>query len=597
MANLLAAETSPYLLQHADNPVGWQPWGEQALAQARNLNRPLLLSIGYSACHWCHVMAHECFEDAEVAAVMNEHFVNIKVDREERPDLDQIYQTAHQVLTGRAGGWPLTVFLTPDGMPFFAGTYFPKHAQRGLPGFGELCQRIAELYRTRRTDIALQNRQLGDVFSALHPVASSTWQADPAPITAHRQMLLDSLDAQYGGFGGAPKFPHPTDLAFLLTLDEEARQAAYMTLRRMAEGGLYDQLAGGFFRYCVDAAWQVPHFEKMLYDNALLLPVYAEAWRQTDEPLFADVVSRTVDWLRSEMALPDGGYASSLDADADGGEGAYYVWQASELRALLSPDEWLAAARHWGLGTAPNFERHAWHLHVAAPLSADQAGHIAAARAKLLSARRTRTAPGRDDKVLTAWNALVIEGLARAAATFGRADWLADARRTLHFLRTALTRDGRLLATWRGGRAQLPAYLDDYAFLLSALVALIEIDGLDEEIELAVQVADSLRQHFEDRGQGGFHFTADDHEQLIHRPKSGHDNATPAGNAVAARALLTLGRRLGRADYMTAAERTLRLFAPTPQATAGMATLMLALSDYLAGEAAPRCTVEGCVGG
>jgi uncharacterized protein len=596
MPNLLAAETSPYLLQHAGNPVDWQPWSEQALALARSQNRPLLVSIGYSACHWCHVMAHECFEDAEVAAIMNEHFINIKVDREERPDLDQIYQTAHQILTGRAGGWPLTVFLTPDGMPFFAGTYFPKQPRRGLPGFGELCQRIAELYQTRRTDIALQNRQLGDVLGALQPMASATWQPDLAPIAAHRQLLLASLDRQYGGFGGAPKFPHPSDLAFLLTQDDEARQAAFLTLRRMAEGGLYDQLAGGFFRYCVDATWQIPHFEKMLYDNALLLPVYAEAWRQTGEALFADVVERTVGWLRTEMALPDGGFASSLDADADGEEGAYYVWQARELRTLLSPEEWTAASHHWGLDTAPNFEQRAWHLRVAAPLSPADAALITAARTKLLSARRSRPAPGRDDKVLTSWNALTIEGLARAAAVFGRDDWLVDARRTLHFLHTQLSRDDRLLATWRGGRAQLPAYLDDHAFLLAALVTLLDTDFRSEEAELAIRLADSLRHHFEDRDQGGFHFTADDHEQLIHRPKPGHDNATPSGNAVAARALLALGRRLGRDDYVAAAERTLQLFAPTALTTAGMASMLLVLCDFLAGEAAPHCTAEGCVG-
>ena len=594
MPNRLADETSPYLLQHADNPVQWQPWGEQALAQARALNRPILLSIGYSACHWCHVMAHECFEDEAVAAVMNEHFINIKVDREERPDLDQIYQTAHQMLVSRPGGWPLTVFLTPDGAPFYAGTYFPKQPSRGLPGFADLCERIAELYQSRRTDIALQNRQLLDVFATMQPTASTASPLDASAIASHREMLLASLDEQFGGFGGAPKFPHPTDLAFLLTLDDQARQGALLTLRRMAEGGLYDQLAGGFFRYCVDAAWQIPHFEKMLYDNALLLPVYADAWRHTGEPLFARVVEQTIDWALGEMQLPAGGFASSLDADSEGDEGRFYLWQAADARALLDSDEWRVASRHWGLADAANFEHSAWHLRVAAPLAVDDAIALASAREKLLAARQTRTRPGRDDKVLTGWNALMIEGLARAGQVFGRSDWLAAARRALAFLTAELWRSDRLLATWRGGRAHLSAYLDDYAFLLAAVNALMAADFRHQEADLARRLADSLLRHFEDHDKGGFYFTADDHERLIHRPKPGHDNATPAGNAVAARALLALGARFGHADYSAAARRTLALFAPERNATAGMAGMLLALGDVLAESNAPHCTADGC---
>jgi uncharacterized protein YyaL (SSP411 family) len=594
MPNRLADETSPYLLQHADNPVQWQPWGEQALAQARALNRPILLSIGYSACHWCHVMAHECFEDEAVAAVMNERFINIKVDREERPDLDQIYQTAHQMLASRPGGWPLTVFMTPDGAPFYAGTYFPKQPSRGLPGFADLCERIAELYQNRRTDIALQNRQLLDVLATLQPTATTTAPLDAAAIASHRDMLLGSLDEQFGGFGGAPKFPHPTDLAFLLPLDDQARQGALLTLRRMAEGGLYDQLAGGFFRYCVDAAWQIPHFEKMLYDNALLLPVYADAWRHTGEPLFARVVEQTIDWALGEMQLPEGGFASSLDADSEGEEGRFYLWQAADVHTLLGADEWRVASRHWGLADGANFEHSAWHLRVAAPLAVEDATALAAAREKLLAARQTRTRPGRDDKVLTGWNALMIEGLARAGQVFGRSDWLAAARRALAFLTAELWRSDRLLATWRGGRAHLSAYLDDYAFLLAAVNALMAADFRDQEADLARRLADSLLRHFEDHDKGGFYFTADDHEQLIHRPKPAHDNATPAGNAVAARALLALGARFGNAAYAAAARRTLALFAPERHATAGMAGMLLALGDALAEPNAPHCTAAGC---
>jgi hypothetical protein len=357
-------------------------------------------------------------------------------------------------------------------------------------------------------------------------------------------------------------------------------------------------LAGGFFRYCVDATWQIPHFEKMLYDNALLLPVYAEAWQQTGEALFAEVVDRTVDWIIGEMQLPDGGFASSLDADSEGDEGRYYLWQPAEARALLDADEWRIAARRWDLNAAPNFEQHAWHLQVATPLADDDAPMLASARSKLLAARRLRAPPGRDDKVLTAWNALMIEGLARAAGIFQRPDWLALARRALRFVSTELLQGDRLLATWRGGRAHLAAYLDDYAFLLSAVDALLDAESRDEDAQLARRLADALLAHFEDRGAGGFHFTADDHESLIQRPKPGHDNATPAGNAIAARALLALGRRLAVPEYVAAAERTLKLFVPEAHATAGMGAMLMALAVYLGGEAAtaPHCTADGCVG-
>jgi uncharacterized protein YyaL (SSP411 family) len=595
MTNQLSGETSPYLLQHADNPVHWQPWSEQALAKARERNQPLLVSIGYSACHWCHVMAHECFEDPGVAAVMNQHFINVKVDREERPDLDQVYQTAHQILTGRPGGWPLTVFLTSDGMPFFAGTYFPREPGRGLPGFADLCLQVAEAYRTRGAEVAAQNSRLAEILAELGPHPGAGWPPPPTLLADHRQLLLSQFDARLGGFGGAPKFPHAPDLQFLLDQGGEARDAACLTLRRMAEGGLFDQLAGGFFRYCVDADWQIPHFEKMLYDNALLLPVYASAWRTTGEPLFAAVVSRTVDWLLSEMALPEGGFASSLDADAEGEEGAYYVWRSDEVRPLLSEAEWALAATHWGFSGRPNFEGRAWHLRATTRVDDQDRPMLDMARRKLLAVRRTRVAPGRDDKVLTAWNALLIDGLVRAAKTFERPEWLAAARQTLHFLRRELLREGRLLATWRGGRAQHAAYLDDHAFLLSALAGLLDADFRDDEARLAAELAATLLDHFEDHEQGGFWFTADDHEVLIHRAKPVHDQALPAGNAVAARALLALGDLLKRPDFTAAAERTLRRLAPAPRASGGMSTLVMALGSLLAA-GAPVCTIDGACG-
>jgi uncharacterized protein len=587
MTNHLAGETSPYLLQHAHNPVDWWPWGEQALALARRSGKPILLSIGYSACHWCHVMAHESFEDAEVAGVMNELFVNIKVDREERPDLDQIYQTAHQLLTGRPGGWPLTLFLTPDGTPFFAGTYFPKLPRHGMPAFPSLCRQVADIHRSRPEAVADQNRAL---LAALASVAGPTEAADEnrlkrAAIDAGRDFLMRNFDSRFGGFGGAPKFPHATDLAFLLRLaardDRQALATVVTTLTRMAEGGLYDQLGGGFYRYSVDERWQIPHFEKMLYDNGLLLGVYADAWALTGDDLFARVVDATAAWTQREMQLPEGGFASSLDADSEGEEGRYYLWQPDEVRALLPADEWHVAASHWGLDGPPNFENAHWHLSVTQPLASADAALLASARARLLAQREQRVRPGRDDKVLTAWNALMIEGMVHAARIFDRADWLASARRALDFVLAELRRDGRLLATWRQGRAHLPAYLDDHAFLLGAVIEIMQGEFRAADLAVAGELAETLLSRFEDASAGGFFFTAHDHEALIQRPKPAHDNALPGGNAVAALNLLRLGDLLGEIRYRDAAERALRLFASALHG-GGAATLLTAVDEVLA---------------
>ena len=393
MPNRLADETSPYLQQHADNPVDWRPWNAEALALAQQEDKPILLSVGYSACHWCHVMAHESFEDPDVAAVMNQLYVTIKVDREERPDLDQIYQTAHQMLTQRAGGWPLTMFLTPAGVPFYGGTYFPKSPRYGLPGFTELLQRIAQTYREKRGDIETQNASLLEALASTLPTRSIARNLaadfDAQPLAELRAQLGESFDARYGGFGGAPKFPHPTDLAFLLQRadDTAAREMVLTTLRRMAEGGIYDQVGGGFCRYSVDAVWSIPHFEKMLYDNGLLLGLYADAWALTQEPLFQRVAEQTAAWLIREMQSPEGGYYSSLDADSEGEEGKFYVWDREEVLGLLSPEEYAVAARHWGLNGLPNFEGAHWHLRVMAALQADSADLLESARAKLFAAR------------------------------------------------------------------------------------------------------------------------------------------------------------------------------------------------------------------
>lgn len=583
--NRLSAETSPYLLQHADNPVDWQSWSEQALTQARLEGKPILLSIGYSACHWCHVMAHECFENEGVAAVMNRLFINIKVDREERPDLDQIYQTAHYMLTRRNGGWPLTMFLAPDGSPFFGGTYFSREPRHGLPGFADLCEKVASAYAGRKDDIAAQAGELRAALMDTVPEAPTHRATlDRSPLDAAEAMLARAFDATHGGFGGAPKFPHPTDLAFLLGRDNpQAREMALTTLRRMSEGGIYDQIGGGFCRYSVDERWEIPHFEKMLYDNGPLLGLCADAWAQSRDPLFADVTEDTAAWVLREMQDGEGGYYSSLDADSDGEEGKYYVWSRDEIARLLTPEESALAARRWGFDGPPNFEGRHWHARVAGPFQAEEAALLGAARRKLFTAREKRVRPGCDDKILTSWNALMIEGMAHAARVFRRDDWLHSAQRALDFLRRTLWRDGRLLATARHGRAHLDAYLDDHAFLLGALLELMQAEFRGDDLLFAVELADALLARFEDAEAGGFHFTAHDHETLIHRPKSGHDNATPAGNGIAAFALQRLGHLLGETRYLDAADRSLQLFWPHLwQSPGGFASLLRAIDEALA---------------
>jgi len=582
--NRLAAETSPYLLQHADNPVHWQPWDQAALARARAENRPILLSIGYSACHWCHVMAHESFEDPEVAAVMNRLFVNIKVDREERPDLDQIYQTAHQMLTRRAGGWPLTMFLAPDGTPFFGGTYFPKHPRYGLPGFPDLCERVAEAYLEKRDEITAQATELRLALSDTVPEAEAgAGDFDPAPLAIAESVLARAFDARYGGFGGAPKFPHPTDLAFLLRRDrKEARDMALTTLRRMSEGGIYDQIGGGFSRYSVDERWEIPHFEKMLYDNGPLLALCADSWVQSGDSIYSRVCEETAAWVLREMQSADGGYYSSLDADSDGEEGKYYVWDRDELEQLLTPQELALALRRWGFGDRPNFENRHWHARIAGALEPVDIPLLESARRKLFAAREKRIRPGRDEKILTSWNALMIEGMAHAARIFERDEWLLSAQRAMDYLRRTMWRDGRLLATAKDGRAHLDAYLDDHAFLLTALLELMQAEFRSEDLGFSMELAETLLKRFEDRDAGGFFFTAHDHEVLIHRPKTGHDNATPAGNGVAALALQRLGHLLGESRYLEAAGQTLRLFWPEIRhSPTGFGSLLGALEEAL----------------
>ena len=574
MPNRLASESSPYLQQHADNPVDWYPWGEEALARARRENRPILLSIGYSACHWCHVMAHECFEDAEVAAVMNRLFVNIKVDREERPDLDQIYQNAHQLLTRRGGGWPLTVFLTPDQTPFFAGTYFPRAPRYQLPGFVDLMENVARAWHERRGEILAQNAVMRDALGSQPPAPDAPTELTDAPLRAAVHALEQAFDPQWGGFSPAPKFPRPGELFFLLRQAQQgsgpARDMALFSLRKMASGGVFDQLGGGFCRYSVDAQWAIPHFEKMLYDNGPLLHLYADAWALDGDPLFRATAEGIVGWLLREMRAPDGGFYSALDADSEGHEGRFYVWQRDEVRALLSDAEYAVAALVYGFDRPPNFENTHWNpvlartlAEVAAELGLADTEALAlleAARGKLFAARETRARPGRDDKQLTSWNALMIGGLAHAGRVMDRPDWVAEAHAAIDFLRRALWQDGRLRASYQHGQARLNAYLDDYAFLLDALLETLQAGYRETDMAWARELADALLAHFEDADGGGFFFTSHDHEALIARPKPGHDNATPSGNGVAAFALQRLGHLLGESRYLDAGARCLRHF-------------------------------------
>jgi len=594
MSNRLAAEPSPYLLQHAENPVDWYPWGAEALEKARREDKPILLSIGYSACHWCHVMAHDCFEDEDVAAVMNRLFVNIKVDREERPDLDQIYQAAHQLLTQRGGGWPLTVFLAPDQTPFFAGTYFPKTQRYNLPGFIDLMQNVARAWRERRDEVLAQNEAVRDALARQQPGPSVQQALSDAPLAEAVRDLEQAFDPVWGGFSRAPKFPRPGELFFLLREarrgNGQARDMALFSLRRMASGGVVDQLGGGFCRYSVDEQWAIPHFEKMLYDNGPLLQVYADAWALSGETLFKETAEGIVAWLLREMRAPDGGFYSALDADSEGHEGRFYVWTQDEVRALLREDEYAVAAPLYGFDQPPNFENVSWNPIIARPLqdvaaelglAEDEAAErLQSARRKLFAARENRVRPGRDDKQLTSWNALMIAGLAHAGRVMTRPDWVAEAQAAIDFLRANLWRDGRLVASFKHGEARLNAYLDDYAFLLDALLQSLQAGYREQDMAWARELADALLAHFEDPEDGGFFFTSHDHEALLTRPKPGYDNATPSGNGVAALALQRLGHLLGEARYLDASARCLRLFLePLTQQPIAYPTLLAVLDE------------------
>lgn len=576
--NRLANETSPYLLQHASNPVDWYPWGEEALQKAKRENKPILLSIGYSACHWCHVMAHESFSDIETSKLMNELFVNIKVDREERPDLDRVYQIAYQLLMGKTGGWPLTAFLTPDQqIPYFIGTYFPKEPQYQLPAFKNLLHYMAAAYHQQQGNIEQQNQSLINAFKHLGAEGKLSLELNMQPLANAKKELEMEYDPIYGGFGGVQKFPRPTQIEFLFKQWCEAKRDAKTfnmienTLTKMAQGGIYDQIGGGFYRYTVDEKWEIPHFEKMLYDNAQLLVVYTQIYQVTRNELYKKILIETAQWVMREMQSVEGGYYSSLNADSEGKEGQYYVWSEEELRQQLTASEYEIVHEYYNLHHAANFEGF-WHLHVTHSIAEiakkfDQPFDkieqtIDLAKQKMFNARKTRIKPSRDEKNITGWNALMIKGMALTGVCLNRMDFIISAERAFAFIQKNLWKNTQLLASYKDGRAHLNAYLDDYVFLIDAILSLLQARLQSADLLFAQQLADIVLAQFEDQEKGGFFFTANDHETLIYRPKNLMDEALPAGNGIAARVLLRLGFLLEKPTYITAAEKTLKMAWP-----------------------------------
>ena len=599
--NLLAQETSPYLQQHATNPVAWHGWNQAALDLAQAENKPILLSIGYSACHWCHVMAHESFEDPETANLMNQWYINIKVDREERPDLDKIYQSAHSMLTERPGGWPLTVFLTPNTqMPIFAGTYFPNEPRYGMPSFKQLLEHVHNIWLHRKPDIEKQSASLQDVFQRLHKTQKSDIRLHAMPLDVVRRQIEQQFDAREGGFSGAPKFPHPAILQHALHQGAASQHSAQTnprllhcaiyTLQKMALGGIFDHLGGGYCRYSTDDRWMIPHFEKMLYDNGPLLWLNAQAFCLSGDIQLYDAAIETGNWVMREMQSAGGGYYSALDADSEGVEGKFYVWEKDQIKACLDDKDYSLFASRFGLDRDANFEG-LWHLHayldytaLAKQLKIESAtlrDRLRQMRAQLFSVREQRIHPGLDDKILTSWNGLMIEGMASAGRLLQREDFIDSAQNAAQFVRSTLWSNNRLCATTKDGKTHLNAYLDDYAFLLSGLLALLQARWDSDLYSWSTDIADTLINQFEDP-TGGFFFTSHDHEQLILRSKNFADDAMPSGNGVAARALIQLGYLAGENRYLEAAERCLKAgWQQLSEHPISHCSMLSALQDYI----------------
>ncbi len=573
--NRLARESSPYLLQHQHNPVDWFPWGDEAFERARAEGKPILLSVGYSACHWCHVMERESFEDPAIAGLMNEHFVSVKVDREERPDVDSIYMQAVQSMTGH-GGWPMTVFLTPEGVPFYGGTYFPPADRHGMPGFPRVLEAVSAHYRDNRGDAEAAGQQLLDQLRQSGAVRGGADLLSRAILDRAFGQLGADFDRQHGGLGRAPKFPQPMAWEFVLrywrrTGVPSALQMTRLTLTRMARGGMYDQLGGGFHRYSVDGEWLVPHFEKMLYDQSQLVLLYLQAWQATGEAEYRRIAVETLDYVVREMTDPEGGFYSTQDADSEGEEGKFFLWSEAELGEALDPEEARAAARYWGVADGPNFEgRNILHVPrepdaVASSLGLSRPALddlVARARRKLWEVRERRVKPGRDEKVLAGWNGMMLRAFAEASRAFNRPDYRAVAERNAAFLLGALRRDGRLLRTWKAGRAKLLGYLEDYAMVADGLVALYEATFDRRWLEASRELADELLRLFWDPEAEALFDTGTDHEALVVRPRNLFDSAVPCGTSVAADVLLRLAVLTGDDRYERMAVTALRPMAP-----------------------------------
>ena len=593
--NRLSNETSPYLLQHAHNPVDWYPWGQEALEKARAEDKPILLSIGYSACHWCHVMERESFENEEIAQLMNENFVNIKVDREERPDLDQIYMNAVQLMT-RHGGWPMTVFLTPEGVPFYGGTYFPPEDRYNMPGFPRILTAISEAYRTRPDEVAETAVSMLAELRRMDIARSSKETISIDLLDRAVSQLARSYDEKYGGFGSAPKFPAPMNLEFLLrafyrTGNREAFEMVEHTARRMAEGGMYDQLGGGFHRYSTDARWLVPHFEKMLYDNALLSRLYLHLYQQTKEDFYRRITEETLDYVLREMTDESGGFYSTQDADSEGHEGKFFVWTPDEVREILGEEDAALFCSFYDITPGGNFEGNSI-LNINDPLNQVAKDenvppeHLRMAlergRKKLFEVRERRIKPGRDEKILTSWNGLMLASFAEAGAVLERNDYVDAARRNARFVLGNLRRDRLLLRTYKDGQAKLNGYLEDYSFFAFGLLMLYQATGEMEWLKESQSIVERMNEEFWDEEQGGFYYTGSSHEELIVRSKDYFDNATPSGNSAAADVLLRLGILTAREDYTRKAVTIFRLLRDTLERyPSGFGRLLCALDFYL----------------
>jgi len=586
--NRLITEASPYLRQHAKNPVDWYPWGKEALSRSKAEDKPILLSIGYSACHWCHVMAHECFENIQIAALMNQDFINVKVDREERPDLDDIYQKAAQVFLGRGGGWPLTMFLTPDQEPFYGGTYFPPEPRHNLPGFPEVLRGVVEAYRNHRDDVC---KNVEKVKAGLLRVGTPQPSTDPLTdrlFDEAAKSLGQFFDPVHGGFGEGPKFPTVPPLSLLLrqtarTKDASHQELVLLQLRTMAAGGIYDHLGGGFHRYSVDGQWLIPHFEKMLYDNAQLVRIYLDGWRLTKDDRFREVVEETLEYVRRELTHPDGAFYAAQDADSEGHEGAYFVWEPEEIISALGADVAEEFCRHYGVTESGNFEgKNVLNRLGGTQFGPDALQALRPARVKLLAARERRMKPQRDDNILTSWNAMTVSAYLDAYQAFGVPAYLTAAERALTFLLDYAVENGRVYRAVTAGKGRLNGYLDDAACLAAALLDAFEATSHRWYLEQAREVTDQMLERYWDEEAGGCFYTSRDHEALLHRMKSGTDSAIPSGNAIVALVLLRLFSFSREQKYYERAEHLFRVFRSVMEHNAyGSSAMLCSLDWYL----------------